>query len=199
MKKKIYLLPAIILCVIMSGCGQSPKSSSTEEQKEEKEKKVLIAYYSHSGNTKAMANQIHEIAGGDLFEIIPVTAYPTDHAECVERGRKEIEEGFKPKLQTKIDNIASYDIIFVGSPNWCSTIAPPVTAFLSEYDLSGKTVIPFCTHGRGGLANCFIDMEKLCPNSTMLKGLALPGNQVDSSKVEVEKWLTEIEMAKKSL
>ena len=109
-------------------------------------KKILVAYFSHSGNTREIANQIHKSVGGDIFEIQVVKPYPHDYDAVVQQARQELDSGYKPVLKTKIENIKSYDLVFIGYPNWCSTVPAPVRTFLSEYDFSGKTIVPFCTH-----------------------------------------------------
>ena len=99
-------------------------------------KKILTAYYSHSGNTGEIASYIQKQTNGALFEIIPAVLYPTGYNDVVRQAKIEIQSGKKPELKTKINDTESYDIIFVGSPNWWGTIAPPVAAFLSEHDFS---------------------------------------------------------------
>jgi flavodoxin len=165
-------------------------------------KKILIVFYSWSENTKTMANEIQQIVGGDLFEIIPVTPYPTDYKECIKKAKEDIDNNHKPKLIGEVKNFDSYDIIFVGSPNWWGTIAPPVATFLTTYNFNGKTVVPFCTHGGGGVQNVYTDMAKLLPDSKILKGLevfckyenGLPvmGGKSYNSQGSVEKWIEEL-------
>ena len=113
--------------------------------------KVLEAYFSHSGNTREVARQISEATGGDLFEIVPATPYPTEYRAVVDQGKKEIEAGVRPALKNPVGDLSQYDVIFVGSPCWWATIAPPVTTFLSSCDLAGKTVVPFMTHEGSGM------------------------------------------------
>ena len=108
--------------------------------------KVLVAYFSHSGNTREVARQISEATGGDLFEIVPATPYPTEYRAVVDQGKKEIEAGVRPALKNPVGDLSQYDVIFVGSPCWWATIAPPVATFLTSYDFAGKTVVPFMTH-----------------------------------------------------
>ena len=109
--------------------------------------KVLVAYFSHSGNTREVARQISEATGGDLFEIVPATPYPTEYRAVVDQGKKEIEAGVRPALKNPVGDLSQYDVIFVGSPCWWATIAPPVATFLTSCDLAGKTVVPFMTRG----------------------------------------------------
>jgi len=102
-------------------------------------KNILVAYFSYSGNTREIANQIHKSAGGDIFEIQSAKPYPDDYDAVVAQAKQELKSGHKPALKTNVENIESHDLIFIGYPNWCSTITAPVMAFLSQYDFSGKT------------------------------------------------------------
>lgn len=156
--------------------------------------KILVAYFSHSGNTHEIANQIHENVGGDLFEIVSKDPYSRNYSEVVEQASKELREDYRPRLKTKVEDMDSYDVIFVGYPNWCDTIPRPVATLLSEYDLSGKTIVPFCTHGGSGLGRSTADIRKLCPQSTILNGLAVRGSNVKNAQREVYCWLREIGM-----
>lgn len=156
--------------------------------------KILVAYFSYSGNTKILAKQIHKNTGGDIFEIQPVNAYPQKYDIVVSQAKKEINSEFKPALKDKISNIEKYDIIFIGSPCWWSTIAPPVSTFLTDYDFSGKTIIPFMTHEGSRMGHSEKDIKKLCPKATVLKGLPIRGGQVNQANKDVVKWLKEIEI-----
>lgn len=133
-----------------------------EETAQTPNSKVLIAYYSWSGNTQKVAEAIAEKTGGTLFRIETVEAYPTDYHATTEQAKKEINDGYRPKLKDKVADISQYDTIFIGSPNWWGTIAPAVSTFLASYDLSGKKVIPFITHGSGGIQNTVKDLTTQC-------------------------------------
>lgn len=148
---------------------------------------VLTIYFSHSGNTSKIANEIHHVVGGDSVELQPAEPYPNQYNAVVEQAKRELHSGYKPKLKNCAVNIALYDIVFVGSPNWWHTIAPPVISFLSEVDLSGKTIIPFVTHGGGGLGRSAADIAELCPNSKVLKSISVYGADVKA----VQKWLSD--------
>jgi flavodoxin len=175
---------ATVLATVGNSAAQSTQS------------KTLIVYYSWGGNTRAVAQQIQSLTEADIFEIKPVKPYPEDYNECVRQARKEIDDGYQPEIIGTVENISQYDIIFVGSPNWWSTIAPPVATFLTNSDLSGKTVIPFCTHGGGRQANLFKDIAKLTPNSTAKKGFVVDGSTARRAKPDVKKWLQELEIVK---
>lgn len=158
--------------------------------------KVLIVYYSRSGNTREIANQIHRSVGGDIFEIQVVEPYPEDYEAVKERAMRELNSGFKPALKTKAGNIGSYNVIFVGTPIWWGTISAPVKSFLSAYNLSGKTIVPFITHQGSGLGQSVTDISKLCPSSTLLDGIAIWGRNVKTAQGEVSEWLQKIKIKK---
>ena len=115
----------------------------------DKKARTLVVYYSQTGNTRAVAERIRDLSGGDLVELVPVDPYPDDYSATTQQAKRELQSGYKPPLQTKVENVGAYDIICVGSPNWWSTVAGPVKTFLSDYDLSGKTLAPFITHDTG--------------------------------------------------
>jgi flavodoxin len=152
----------------------------------------LIVYYSRSGNTRRIANLIHQQVGGTLHEIQPEEPYPGSYNATVDQAKKEIQAGYKPALRSTLDDIESYDTVFVGSPNWWDTIAPPVATFLSEYDLSGKTIVPFCTHGGGGLGRIGQDIAKQSPQSTVLSSFEIYGSGGGNAQVKVSAWLRDI-------
>lgn len=158
-------------------------------------KKVLTVYYSRSGNTRTMGNYIQEMVGGEGGRIETVEAYPSEYRATTRQARKELDSGYKPPLKTKIGNMAEYDVIFVGSPCWWGTIATPVISFLSEYDFSGKTVVPFMTHKGSGLGRTMSHVRQLCSSSTVLQGKAIWGDDIGSSRGDVVQWLSGLNMA----
>ena len=96
---------------------------------------MLVVYYSRSGNTREIANQIHVLAGGDIVELQTVNPYPAEYRATTEQAKQELQSGYRPPLKTKISDITAYDVVFVGSPNWWGTFSMPVWTFLSEYNL----------------------------------------------------------------
>ena len=209
MKKILVLAMTVLMAVLLTACGNSTKAETKNEnaspaptqlpkaeaaQAPAKTKKVLVTYFSRSGNTREMAEQIQKVMSGDIFEIQTVTPYPAENDSVIKQAKQELEAGFKPPIKAKVTNIKEYDVVFVGSPNWWNTIAPPVMTFLSEHDLSGKTIVPFITHAGSGLGRSATDIAKLAPKATMRDGLALWGKDVKSSQEQVAKWLQDLKL-----
>lgn len=194
MKTRLNILAMAAAMFAAGGCAAD--NVSTEHATAESAK-ILVAYYSYSGNTRFAAEEIQKATGGTLFEIVPVKAYSTDYNECVAEAKKEIRAGVKPELKSVTPDLSKYDVIFVGTPNWWSTMAPPVRTFLSSSNFAGKTVIPFVTHGGGGMANCERDMHKALPNAKFAKGGAFSGSRVRSSGDAIRSWLKDVITIKK--
>lgn len=152
-------------------------------------KKVLVAYYSYSGNTAAVAKQIAAATGGTLFDIQTVQTYPEVYNQLTAQAKKEIADGYKPELKTKVTDMAQYDVVFVGSPNWWGTYAPAVASFLAQYDFTGKTVVPFFTHGGGGMQNCERDMKKQLFGVNVAEGITFSGRSGGAPEKALAAWL----------
>ena len=206
MKKKsltLYIIAALIVFFgAWASCKEDPGISSAAKKSDEKSsevngtKKILVVYFSQTGNTREIATQIHQFAEGDIFEIKSVKTYPDDYEELKKVAKQELNSEYKPALKTKISNIRSYNIIFIGYPIWWGTFPAPVRTFLSENDLKGKTIVPFCTHLGSGLGISVKDIKKLCPESTILDGLAVWGNDTKNAQNKITKWLQKLEIIK---
>ena len=142
-----------------------------------------------SVDTKKIAENIQKETGGDLFEIQTVQSYPIEYNATTEQAKKEINSEYKPPLKTKIKNIDQYNVIFIGSPNWWGTIAPAVSSFISENDLTGKTIIPFITHGGGGIQNTLTDLTNQCKGCLINQNI---WNSYGSQITGLSEWLKEI-------
>lgn len=142
------------------------------------------------GNAAKLARWIHQRVGGDLFSIIVAEPYSSDYDECLDRAADEKAANARPALVNHLENMEDYDIIFLGFPNWWYTLPMAIHSFLEEYDFSGKTVIPFCTHGTGGLAGTIRDLTAALPDSaTVLEPIGVYRPEVDSSQGVVNQWL----------
>lgn len=150
---------------------------------------VLIAYFSHWGHTREMAQVIQKLTGGDLFEIKTDHYYPFDHDPCSMRAHQEQLDDYRPKLSSHIEDMDQYDTVFIGHPIWWYREPMVIKSFWEAYDFSGKTVIPFCTSGDVGIANTEADTKKALSNSMVKKGLRL-GTYNINSKI-IEQWLKE--------
>lgn len=190
-----YILCPLIVFLSLGAINSSLASEAKPAPVESK--KILVAYFSRGGNTKYAAEQIQKATGGTLFEIKPVNAYPAEYKDCAEQAKKEINEGYKPSLAAKVDNMEQYDVVFVGTPNWWSSIAPPLASFLSDNKWEGKTVITFVTHGGGGMARCESEVKKLIPGAKTLKGKAFPGRDIKNASSDIAKWVRETIIIKK--
>lgn len=142
------------------------------------------------GNAELIANWIAEETGGDLFSIKTQNKYSSDYDECLNQARKERDNNERPALVERVNNIDDYDVIFLGFPNWWYTCPMAVFTFVESYDLEGKTIIPFCTHGTGGLSRTIRDLKKLLPdNCEVLEPIGVYRPEVKNSKNKVLDWL----------
>jgi flavodoxin len=168
-------------------------------------KKILIVYLSRTNNTKTIAEIIQKYVGGKLVGIELETPYPEDYKATVAQVVKENEQNILPHLKTKIDSMRSYDLIFVGFPTWDMKMPPPVKSFLVEYDLQGKTVIPFNTNAGYGVGSGFQTIKELCPGSNVLEGfemkagaerdgqyLVIKDEKKKQAEISVQRWLGKI-------
>lgn len=171
--------------------------------------KVLIVYLSRTNNTRALADIIHKHVGGSLVALELEKPYPANYRVTVEQVAKENETGFLPPLKTKIDNIQTYDIVFVGFPTWGMQLPPPMKSFLRQYDFSGKTIIPFNSNGGYGIGSTFQTVKELCPNSNILEGftmrggserdgqlLVIQGDKAKEAETNIVNWLRTINLLK---
>jgi flavodoxin len=150
---------------------------------------VLVAYFTRSGNTRVVAGLIHRELRADLFEIRPATPYPEDYLETVEQARKERDSDFEPILKGKVSNMADYDTVFLGFPIWGGTTPPVVRAFLSTHDVSGKTLVPFVTHGGYGLDDCMAVLASHARKARIQAGFSMEADQERRTMESVARWL----------
>lgn len=141
------------------------------------------------GNMQYMAMTIQEAIGGELFRIETTEKYPLEHETLVNQAKEEQNEEVRPELATHIENVEQYDMIFLGYPNWWGDMPQPLYTFLEEYDFSGKTIIPFNSHGGSGFSNTIEEIKKLQPNATVRDdGLSISRNDVADSEQEITDW-----------
>lgn len=150
---------------------------------------TLIAYFSWSGNTEQMAQAIQAEIGGDLFKIEPATPYTEDYDTLLDIAQQEQAEDARPELAAQVENWDSYDVVFVGYPNWWSDAPMAVYTFLETYDFDGKTLIPFNTSASGGFGRSLSGIEESAAGANILDGLALTEGELGNARNEVSGWL----------
>lgn len=191
----------IRLCLIL-GLSMSLACSKAQSMSA---KKILIVYLSRTNNTKAIAEIIQRNVGGTLVALELEKPYPENYKETVEQVVKENETDYLPPLKTKIDSIEKYDVVFVGFPTWDMKMPPPTKSFLHQYNLSGKTVVPFNTNAGYGVGSGFQTVKELCSNSNVLEGFeikggierdgilfVMEGEKLKKAEMEVKEWLQKI-------
>ena len=148
-----------------------------------------------TGNTGVVADMIAQATGADLFSIRTVEQYPDTYDATLDQGRQEQSDGARPELATHLENLDSYDTIFLGFPNWWGDMPMAVYTFLDEVDLSGKTVIPFVTSGGSGFSNTISTIQQMEPQATVQEGLSIGASSATGAQQQVESWLSELGLA----
>ena len=175
MKRTTVLSLIVFAAICLFSCSSRAQLQPANEQRPSTKKKILIVYLSRTNNTKAIAEIIHQKIGGNLVALELETPYPADYNTTVQQVVHENETGYLPPLKTKIEHMEQYDVLFLGFPTWGMQLPPPIKSFLHQYDLKGKTVIPFNTNGGYGPGNSFQTVRELCPQSTILEGFVIRG------------------------
>lgn len=148
-----------------------------------------------TGNTGVVADMIAQATGADLFSIRTVEQYPDTYDATLDQGQQEQSDGARPELATHLENLDSYDTIFLGFPNWWGDMPMAVYTFLDEVDLSGKTVIPFVTSGGSGFSNTISTIQQMEPQATVQEGLSIGASSATGAQQQVESWLSELGLA----
>lgn len=203
----VSVIVGMLLCLLLYFCCHGHKPIAVTALGKLPQGRVLVVCFSESKtkSTLTMGRWIQGMIGGDLLEIEPVAAYPESYTATVKQAHKEIKEKFRPPLKPLDKKVSEYDIIFIGTPVWFGTFAPPIRSFLAENDLSGKKVVPFCTHGGGGVSKTFTDLAEEMADATVLEGLALRGPNIVQRKMgkgvdvlsypeDVRNWLMKLDL-----
>ena len=147
------------------------------------------------GNAAKLASWIQQEVGGDLHSIVVEEPYSSDYDQCLDRAADEKADNARPALASHVDNMEDYDIVFLGFPNWWYTLPMPVLTFVEEYDWSGKTVVPFVTHGTGGLSSTIRDLTAALPeDATILEPIDVYRPEVDDSQSAVQEWIAGLDL-----
>lgn len=214
MKKILSVFTAMILAVSFSSCGSNPENPTSDSETNSAEtadtengseaqndpanssenSDVLIVYFSETGNTQLLAELIHEQTGGDMFRIEPVTPYPQGD-ELFDYTKAEQDNDERPEISGTVENIGQYDTVFIGYPIWWYEVPQIIKTFLDDYDLSGKTIVPFNTHEGsrdGGTYDYIAEQE---PDATVLEGLPIRGGDMKNDQSEtVKSWLEGLDL-----
>lgn len=165
--------------------------------------KTLIVYFSHNkenyvsgsikylevGNTAIVAKKIQALTNGDLVEIVPVNEYPKIYNECTRVAKQELNNNARPPIINQLNNLADYQEIYLGYPNWWSTMPMCVGTFLESNDLTNKIIYPFCSHEGSGFGNSIQGIKILCPKANVKEGLSILGSRVNQSDQEIQQWV----------
>ena len=190
-----------------------------EAQTPQGEHKILIAYFAYgenaeipagadastsasiqptvegmTGNTGLVARNIQKLTGGDLFSIRTVNPYPPTYRATVDQGREEQQRGDRPALATHVENMADYDIIFLGYPNWWGDLPMALYTFLDEYDLSGKIIVPFCTSGGSALSDTVNTIRNAEPGATVREGFHVRDSSSAGAENSVANWVNSLNL-----
>ncbi len=226
MKKVFTLLMGLVLMLALiftfSACSvtntELPESSlqNTQDDLEHQtngDVKTLVVYFSapdnldnsyveidgeRLGNTQYMAYVIQENTAADIFRISPQNPYPTEHDALLEAAQEEVRTNARPEIEGTIEDFDSYDVVFVGYPNWNGDMPYILYTFFESYDFSGKTIVPFNTHGGSGFSRTQETIAELTPDASMLEGKSISRNSIESAEQEIIAWLNSIGMLKKT-
>ena len=174
-----------------------PETDNPHNMTREEENSTVVVDGKVLGNTQHVARLIREMTGGDLFRIEPQRPYPADHRTLVDLAKDERSRNARPAISGKVGNMEAYDTVFIGYPNWWADMPMILYAFLEQYDLSGKTVIPFCTHGGSGFSDTIETIARLQPKARVVEeGFALSRNRMERAESGVAEWLKKIGLKK---
>ena len=186
-----------------------PAQDVTDGSRQAGQGKVLVAYYSRAGenygangterievgHTKVMSGYIAEALGADEYEIVPTQPYPDSYDACCDQAKQEQAQDARPAIANPLPDVSSYDVVFVGCPIWWGDEPMIIRTFVEGVDLSGKTVVPFTTHGGSGLGSVPSNLQAAIPNAHFLDGHAVAGTSVDGARDEVMSWAKGLELA----
>ena len=165
--------------------------------------KKLIAFYSRAdenyvngmiknltvGNTEVVAGIIKELTEADTFKMQQIQSYSTNYNECIEQAQSDQKRAARPELKSYPDSIDDYEVIYLGYPNYWGTMPMAVFTFLEHFNFSGKIIKPFCTHEGSGMGSSEKDIQAICPNAKVEKGIAIHGGSVNRSREKLQGWV----------
>lgn len=207
MKKFVVFLLAAILVLSAAGCGNGSDAAGQEEnsgtaaasseasrENTENGGKILVAYFSATGTTRPIAENLAEAAGADLFEIVPADPYSDEdldyNNDSCRANQEQQDENARPEIEGTVENMDQYDTVFIGHPIWWGEEPRIIDTFVESYDLSGKTVVDFCTSGGSGVSQSESNLKELCPDS--VNWLDAKRFESNAGPADAEAWLEEL-------
>ena len=198
------MLVGIVVCSLAACSGgtgeeEQPETQETAENADTEvgEGTALIAYFSWSGNTEAVAQEIQAQTGADLFEIVPAEPYTDDYDELLDIAQEEQSSDARPAIAETVD-LSGYDTVYLGFPNWWGDMPMILYTFLDEYDLSGKTIAPFNTSGGSGFSGSLDTIAEMEPEAEITEGISLGSEEAEDCADEVAEWLANIGMTEEA-
>lgn len=168
-----------------------PETTSAENMNAEEEYSTVVIDGEVLGNTQYVAHLIQQATGGDIFRIEPVTPYPMNHAELEEVATEEKRQNAMPEIAAQVEDMDQYTTVFLGYPNWYADMPRIIYSFLDQYDLSGKTIVPFVTSGGSGFSNTISTIQDLEPDATVITdGYSISRTRMEDAETGVMDWLT---------
>ena len=210
MKKFLSVIIAFFCAILVftlaacNGKGEVPPIGADDERPTYEGTKTLVVYFSQPdnednstvvidgetlGNTQYMAYVIQENTGANIFRILPETPYPTDHSTLVDLAQGEKRDNARPKIKDEIENFSDYETVFVGYPNWWGDMPMILYTFFDTYDFSGKTIIPFNTHGGNGFSSTISTIRRLEPKAEVKDGKSISRNSIQNAEQEIVDWV----------
>ena len=176
--------------------GNDSESDTSPQSAGNGSGKILVAYFSHSGNTKRIAEDIKEKTGADIFEIKTVDPYSDDYNTVLDEAKKEQKDNARPELSEAVENMEQYETVIIGFPIWWGDMPMAVYSFLDTYDLSRKNVLTFCTHGGSGLCGTDSNVQKEEKDAKVADGLAISDSSLDGAGEDIDNWLRDNNVGK---
>lgn len=156
--------------------------------------KVLVVYFTRTGNTRVIAQQIRRALRADIVEIAPAAPYPEDYEATVSQAQRERDAGYQPPLAGTVSNISAYETVFLGFPIWGETTPPVIRSFLAQHDLAGKTLVPFVTHGGYGLGRSISIVRQFAPRARVIDPFVMEADQERRTMTQVSAWLGKVNL-----
>ncbi len=188
--KRLFLLPVMAL-VFLCSCGSKKAAQSENEASIANNDSTLIVYYSQTGATKSVAEEIQKHLGCDITAIEAVNPYDGDYDATIQRWRKELEDSVKVEIKPLSVNLDDYTTVFLGFPIWGGTYALPMATFIADNSLDGKKVVTFATFGSGGIDTATAHIATELPRANVIKGYGVRNARLEKAPAEIERFLIE--------